>query len=121
MTDPLDKLKSASICPNCYAITRLEMSKCPECGTFHSTIHLDERVPTAEDLKPHQEREVEPSMYSLNPGIGINQDKEFDDVEDVTTEWKGGSADFNFDENEGEVTSSKISESQINEETIIDD
>ena len=121
MTDPLDILKSASICPNCHAITRLGMSKCPECGTFHSTIHLDERVPTAEDLKPHQEREVEPSMYSLNPGIGVEQSEEFDDVEDVTTEWKGGSADFNFDEEDEKSSPSTKITSVINEETIIDD
>ena len=97
------------------------MSKCPECGTFHSTMHLDERVPTAEDLKPHQEREVEPSMYSLNPGIGIEQGEEFEDVEDVTTAWKGGSADFNFDEEEEVETSSIENKSPLNEETLIDD
>ena len=119
MTDPLDQYKSASTCPNCHAITRFGISKCPECGTFHSTAHLTDRVPTAEDLRPHEERIVEPEMYSLNPNSNIDKDGEFEEVEDVTTEWEGGSTDFSFIDEE-EVLPQSESDSP-NEEIIIDD
>ena len=96
MSDPLDIYESTSTCPNCYAVTLSGISRCPECGTFHSSVHLVERVPTAEELRPHEDRVVDPSMYSLNPNSSIKEGENSEDVEDTTVKWQGGSADFSF-------------------------
>ena len=96
MSDPLERFKATSICPNCHAISPSGSLQCAECGTFHSTIHLVERVPVPEDMRPHEVKQVNPSQYSLNPDISISDDGEIDEVEDITTEWEGGSSDFSF-------------------------
>jgi hypothetical protein len=57
---------------------------------------LVERVPTAEELRPHEDRVVDPSMYSLNPNSSIKEGDNSGDVEDTTVKWQGGSTDFSF-------------------------
>ena len=96
MSDPLEIFESASICPNCHAVSTIGSPRCTECGTFHSTSHLVERVPSPEDLRPHETKTVDPSQYSMNPDTEIADDGDNVDIDDVTTEWEGGSSDFSF-------------------------
>jgi hypothetical protein len=98
MSDELDTLKGASYCPNCGSLAPVGNSRCPECGTFHSTVHLEEREappPSIEiEVKP-----LDPSSYSLNPNLA-GPDEEFESDDDSVVEWTGGSSDFSFDEEE---------------------
>ena len=96
MSDPLEIFEATSVCPNCYAVSPTGSPRCTECGTFHSTSHLVERVPSPEDLRPHEAKAVDPSQYSINPDSEITVDSDADDIDDITTEWEGGSSDFSF-------------------------
>ena len=112
MSDPLERFKSTSICPNCHAISPLGTPRCAECGAFHSTSHLVERVPTPKDLRPHEIKPADPSQYSLNPNTSIADEGEDDEVDDITTEWEGGSSDFSIND---ELEQDEESEQVIND------
>ena len=80
MSDRLDVLVGKESCPVCGTISQKNTARCPECGTFHSGIHLEEReAPTPEERVAN--REVDPSDYSMNPEIAISsEDFEGDDA-----------------------------------------
>ena len=66
MADRLDVLVGKESCPVCGTISQKGTARCPECGTFHSGIHLEEReAPPPEERMSN--REVDPSDYSMNP------------------------------------------------------
>lgn len=94
MADKLDVLVGKESCPVCGTISQKGTARCPECGTFHSGIHLEER-----EAPPPEERissrEVDPSDYSMNPEIAIASE-EFDGDDANIKNWGGGSTDFSF-------------------------
>ncbi|HIG03995.1 MAG TPA: hypothetical protein EYQ53_06415 [Candidatus Poseidoniales archaeon] len=125
MSDPLDAFIGASICPNCAVLAPEGSPRCPECGTFHSSVHLEDRIPTAEDLKPHEPKVIDPTLYSLNPNTGIVVEGT-SDVEDITKKWQGGNTDFTIEEEEGRpITTTSPPKSSILDapqfEVVMDD
>ena len=96
--DPLSIFLDKELCPTCGALSPRNLSRCPECGTFHRQDVLIERPVTSEmeaeaarHLKP-----ADPEMYSLNPKGAMPTEGDDDDIPDVTTGWDGSSANFNF-------------------------
>ena len=57
MSDSLDVLVGKEACPVCGTISQKGISRCPECGTFHSGIHLE--VIKLEEEKAKSEKEAE--------------------------------------------------------------
>ena len=99
--DPLSVFDGVSVCNNCGCLQQSGGFRCPECGTFHTSTHLEERT---EPLPSPRSREepVDPTMYSLNPDSEIPVE-DAEEVEDMTTHWSGGSSDFHLpDEDDGE-------------------
>lgn len=98
MADRLDVLVGKESCPVCGTISQKGTARCPECGTFHSGIHLEER-----EAPPPEERissrEVDPSDYSMNPEIAIASE-EFEGDDANIKNWGGGSTDFSFIDDE---------------------
>jgi len=94
MDDILDVLVGKESCPVCGTISQKGTARCPECGTFHSGVHLEER-----DAPPPEERmtnrEVDPTDYSMNPEIAISSE-EFEGDDANIKNWGGGSTDFSF-------------------------
>ena len=95
--DPLSVFDGLSACPVCGCIQQIGSSRCPECGTFHTTAHLEERSQPVRTQEPVELSD--PSMYSLNPDSEIPQ-IESEEVEDMTTKWRGGISNFKFSEDE---------------------
>lgn len=94
MADKLDVLVGKESCPVCGTISQKGTARCPECGTFHSAIHLEEReAPPPEERISN--REVDPSDYSMNPEIAIGSE-EFEGDDANIKNWGGGSTDFSF-------------------------
>lgn len=98
MADRLDVLVGKESCPVCGTISQKGTARCPECGTFHSGIHLEEReAPSPEERI--SSREVDPSDYSMNPEIAIASE-EFEGDDANIKNWGGGSTDFSFIDDE---------------------
>ena len=94
MADRLDVLVGKESCPVCGTISQKGTARCPECGTFHSGIHLEEReAPPPEERMSN--REVDPSDYSMNPEVAITSE-EFEGDDANIKNWGGGSTDFSF-------------------------
>jgi len=94
MADRLDVLVGKESCPVCGTISQKGTARCPECGTFHSGIHLEEReAPPPEERMSN--REVDPSDYSMNPEVAIASE-EFEGDDSNIKNWGGGSTDFSF-------------------------
>ena len=94
MADRLDVLVGKETCPVCGTISQKGTARCPECGTFHSGIHLEEReAPPPEERMSN--REVDPSDYSMNPEVAIASE-EFEGDDANIKNWGGGSTDFSF-------------------------
>ena len=84
MADKLDILVGKESCPVCGSISQKGTARCPECGTFHSGIHLEDREPPAPEERV-AERSFDPSDYSINPLASIT-DEEFEGVYELITE-----------------------------------
>ena len=94
MDDILDVLVGKEACPVCGTISQKGTARCPECGTFHSGVHLEEReAPPPEERMTN--REVDPTDYSMNPEIAISSE-EFEGDDANIKNWGGGSTDFSF-------------------------
>jgi len=96
-SDPLSVFLDKEICSTCGSVCARNLSRCPECGTFHrQDLLADRRVTTemeaeaARHLKP-----ADPGMYNLNPLASLAEEKE-EDVPDVTTGWSDSNTDFSF-------------------------
>ncbi|MBJ61733.1 MAG: hypothetical protein CMB57_00630 [Euryarchaeota archaeon] len=119
MADRLDVLVGKESCPVCGTISQKGTARCPECGTFHSGIHLEEReAPPPEERMSN--REVDPSDYSMNPKAAIASE-EFEGDDANIKNWGGGSTDFSFiDENDNLPVESQILEIPESEEIETD-
>ena len=94
--DPINALHGTAFCPVCGCIEKSGSVRCAECGTFHSSTHLEER----EAPPPSQEitiLPVDPASYSLAPGTDQIPTESFEESDSVTS-WEGGSTDFTVDE-----------------------
>ena len=74
MSDPLDILVGKESCPVCGTLSQKGTVRCPECSTFHSGIHLEERDAPSPEERASQ-RELDPSDYSMNPKTAIAQEE----------------------------------------------
>ncbi|MDA0648330.1 MAG: hypothetical protein O3B00_02440 [archaeon] len=95
-TDPLSALRGTAFCPVCGCIEKSGSVRCAECGTFHSSAHLEER----EAPPPSQEipaQVIDPAAYSLTPGSDQIPVESFEESDSITS-WEGGSTDFTMDE-----------------------
>jgi len=102
MMDPLSVFDGLSTCDVCGCIQQSGTFRCPECGTFHSNAHLEERPDPPKDQR-QPKPPVDPAHYSMNPQHEIPVEEEVV-VDDMTTSWSGGSSDFHFTEDEGDAT-----------------
>jgi len=96
-SDPLGVYSNLAACPNCGCLERKGAVRCAECGTFHSGIHMEERI-VDEHAPPVERAPIDPSAYSLSG----NQDaphETFEETEDLVS-WDGGSSDFTMDDQE---------------------
>ena len=101
MPDRLDILAGKETCPVCGSISQKGTQRCPECGTFHSGIHLEEReAPSPEERA--ELRELDPTDYSMNPKTAIAQE-DFEGDDSTIKNWLGGSTDFSFVDEESPV------------------
>ena len=98
LTDPLQIFIRSVRCPSCGAIENRGTFKCPECGLFHAALPMEERKPP-EPGQRIQEREIDPTAYSLSTS-SMPFDEEFQQTDEIQT-WAGGNTDFS---NLGEET-----------------
>ena len=91
MTDPLQAFIRSVRCPSCGTIETDGTFKCPECGLFHANLPMEERK-APEPGQRIQEREIDPTAYSLS-GSALPLDEEFQQTDEIQT-WVGGNTDF---------------------------
>ena len=103
--DKLSILSGKQSCPVCGSISPKGSSRCHECGTFHSGLHLEERTaPTPEERVAA--RQVDPSEYSMNPNSAI-MDEQFESDDEAVKSWSGGSTDFSFVDEDKKIVKSE--------------
>ncbi len=110
MSDELDILIGKEYCPVCASIYQKNTQRCPECGTFHSGVHLEDREPPTPEERVSS-REVDPTDYSINPNTAI-VDEEFDSDDSSVKNWTGGSTDFSFVD-EDPIPSKEVTQNNI--------
>lgn len=98
MVDKLDLLAGKEACPVCGSIAAIGTARCPECGTFHSGVHLEERQAPTPEERP-TERDINPTDYSIDPSSAIAVE-EFDSDDSSVKTWSGGSSDFSFEDDD---------------------
>jgi len=109
--DPINTLRGTAFCPVCGCIEKSGSIRCAECGTFHSSAHLEER----EAPPPSQEVSnipVDPASYSLAPGSDQIPTESFEESDSVTS-WEGGSTDFTVEEEEEERPMSRVDPDEL--------
>ena len=111
--DKLSVLAGKQSCPVCGSISNKGTSRCPECGTFHSGIHLEERPPPTPEERIAA-RLSDPLDYSINPTSAIIEE-EFTSDEGAVKSWSGGSTDFSFVDEKKPKKEEKIPEPIIPE------
>ena len=93
--DPLRTYADLAACPTCGCLERKGTVRCGECGTFHSGIHMEERV--VDTTAPPVERApIDPTAYSLS-GSQEAPEELFEETEDLVS-WEGGSSDFTMED-----------------------
>ena len=90
-SDPLFGILPAVRCPSCGTLESKGTFKCPECGLFHSSLPMEDRkAPSPEERV--QQREIDPSAYSLSSNSKLISES-FDETNEIQT-WTGGNTDF---------------------------
>jgi len=96
MKDPLQQFTGLEQCPACSSLSSGQAFRCAECGTFHSTAHLEEReVPDTTIVI--EKKPIDPAVYSVDPNAGFELE-EFEGDDSIVAKWSGGSSDFSFEE-----------------------
>ena len=108
--DALNSIKGKSSCPVCGCIEQEGCIRCPECGTFHSGVHLEEREAPPPNSAPEREV-IDPALYSLSDQHAIPEE-DFEESEKISS-WSGGSTDFTMTE-EDEKPVSQIDPEDLN-------
>ena len=90
-SDPLFSLLAAVRCPSCGTLEIKGTFKCPECGLFHSSLPMEERK-APEPSERVQQREIDPSAYSLSSNSKVLSES-FDETNEIQA-WTGGNTDF---------------------------
>lgn len=93
LTDLLQIFIRSVRCPSCGTIENKGTFKCPECGLFHASIPTEERKAPGPDERV-QERQIDPSAYSLSSS-STPLDEEFQQTDEIQT-WAGGNTDFSM-------------------------
>ena len=93
LTDLLQVFIRSVRCPSCGTIEHQGTFKCPECGLFHASVPLEDRK-APDPGQRIQEREVDPSAYSLSSS-SMPLDEEFQQTDEIQT-WSGGNTDFSI-------------------------
>ena len=93
MTDLLQIFFRSVRCPSCGTIETRGTFKCPECGLFHASLPTEERK-APEPGEHIQERQIDPSAYSLSSSA-TPLDEEFQQTDEIQT-WGGGNTDFSI-------------------------
>ncbi len=91
MTDSLQIFSRVVRCPSCGTIELKGTFKCPECGLFHASLPMEERK-APEPGQRVQERDIDPSAYSLSSN-SMPLDEEFQQTDEIQS-WSGGNTDF---------------------------
>ena len=91
MTDSLQIFTRVVRCPSCGTIELKGTFKCPECGLFHASLPMEERK-APDPGQRVQEREIDPSAYSLSSN-SMPLDEEFQQTDEIKS-WSGGNTDF---------------------------
>lgn len=91
LTDPLQIFIRSVRCPSCGTIENRGTFKCPECGLFHAVLPMEERE-APDSSQRIQEREIDPTAYSLSASA-MPFDEEFQQTDEIQT-WEGGNTDF---------------------------
>lgn len=91
LTDSLQIFTRSVRCPACGTIELMGAFKCPECGLFHASLPLEDRQ-APEPGQRIQEREIDPTAYSLSSN-SLPFDEEFQQTDEIKT-WVGGNTDF---------------------------
>ena len=118
MTDPLQIFIRSVRCPSCGTIENRGTFKCPECGLFHASLPMEERK-APEPGERIQEREIDPSAYSLS-STSLPMDEEFQQTDEIQT-WGGGNTDFTISDDDTPLVKISDSSSKSNVDLIHDD
>ena len=102
MTDSLNHFEGLESCSECGCLTLLGAIRCPECGTFHSDLtSLPDRDPPPIVEETPNPKDLDPSLYSLNPVAALPPSEDEDEeLPDPTIDWHQSSTDFTFDDSE---------------------
>ncbi len=100
MVDPLEVFHNLESCPNCGCLTKLGALRCPECGSFHTDLNsLPDRDPPPPAIEPPPPKDLDPTLYSLNPAAELPEENIDEEEPKVSTKlWDDSSTDFAFDD-----------------------
>ena len=116
MTDLLQIFIRSVRCPSCGTIENKGTFKCPECGLFHASIPTEERKAPGPDERV-QERQIDPSAYSLSSS-STPLDEEFQQTDEIQT-WAGGNTDFSMIDEEDKPLAKISDKSSISSVDLI--
>ena len=116
MTDLLQIFIRSVRCPSCGTIENKGTFKCPECGLFHASIPTEERKAPGPDERV-QERQIDPSAYSLSSS-STPLDEEFQQTDEIQT-WAGGNTDFSMIDEEDKPLAKILDKTSISSVDLI--
>jgi len=105
MANKLSEFIGIEVCPDCGCLTNNSGLRCPECGLFHYDLDAlpDRDAPPPVVQTVIEKPDVDPLLYSLNPGAALPEAVE-DDAPDVTVNWSESNSDFTFTDDEQSVS-----------------
>ena len=118
LTDSLQIFTQTVRCPSCGTIELRGTFKCPECGLFHASLPTEDRK-APEPGQRVQEREIDPSAYSLSTN-SMPFDEEFQQTDEIQT-WAGGNTDFSNLGDDEPISKIKKDQQESDVELIHDD
>ena len=98
MTEHLTDFDDLETCPDCGCLSIRGTLRCPECGLFHQSVADLPEPEIPPEPVPMEMRDIDTSLYSLDPRAPLNVPEEEEELEDPTVGWDQPSTDFSFDE-----------------------